>query len=185
MDLRINQQFGQLGLDIKQPAFDLKVYHPWSELKISSPQLEIDYKHPRVKIDQTQCFVDVGRRSPMEFLRHMVGLARRAGLEGIGRIAGEGDLLAAIEKGIDIADIALMNSQSQDEFNVAAVPEHRPVIKAIVESVHINVQPGNVVVRPRNGQVMSQLDWGQVGVNWRQKPAIDIEYVGKSVDVSA
>jgi hypothetical protein len=185
MYLRINQQFGQIGLNIKQPSLDIKVHHPQLKLEINAPQLEIDQKPPQVEIDQTQCFADVGRRNPMEFSRYMAELSRLAGFEGIGRIAEEGDMLASIDQGINIADIALMNSQGQDEFNVGAVPEHRPVIDVIIEPVHINVQPGNVVVRPMDGRVMSQLDWGQVGVNWQQKPGIDIEYIGGRFDARA
>jgi hypothetical protein len=185
MDLRINQQFGQIGLDIKQPSYNMEIHHPQLDLEIAPSQIKIDQKQPRVEIDQTQCFADVGRRYPLDFSRHMAALSQRLGFEGIAQIAGEGDLLASIEKGIDIADIALMNTQDQDEFDVAAVPKHRPVIDVIVEDLQIAVKPGNVTVSPLKGQVLGQLDWGQVGVNWRIKPSIDIEYIGRRLDVSA
>jgi hypothetical protein len=185
MDLRINQQFGQIGLDIKQPSYDLEVQHPQLDLEIDAPQIQIEQKQPRVKIDQTQCFADIGRRYPLDFSRHLAALSHRLGFEGIAQIADEGDLLASIEQGIDIADIALMNSQHQDEFDVAAVPEHRPVIDVIVEDLQIAIKPGNVTVNPLSGQILGQLDWGQVGVNWRIKPSIDIEYIGRRLDVNA
>ncbi len=184
MDLRINQQFGLIGLDMKEPAFDLEVRHPQSELEISPPEIAINQKLPRLEIDQTECFADMNRRTPVEFSRYMAELDRIAGLRGIASIAGEGDMLAAIEEGIDIADIAFMNSQKHDEFDVGCVPEHRPVIDVIVEDLRINVEPGSVAVNLRAGQVFSALDWGRVGIHWQQKPEISIEYIGRRVDVN-
>ncbi|MGE5543436.1 MAG: DUF6470 family protein [Bacillota bacterium] len=183
MDLRINQQFARIGLDIKHPAFDMEIHGTQTQLKITPPQIEIDQEMPRVEIDQTQCFADMGRRTPMELSRQMAEMSRMAGLEGIAQIAREGDLLAAIEKGVDIADVALMNSQDQDEFDVAAVPEHRPLIAVIRGNLHIDLQRGNVEVSSVNGWVKGYLDWGEVNVFWQQRPAIDIEYVGRRVDV--
>lgn len=183
MDLRINQQFAQIGLDIKRPAFDMEIHRTQSELKITPPQIEIDQEMPRVEIDQTQCFADMGRRTPMELTQQIAEMSHMAGLEGIAQTAREGDLLASIEKGIDVVYIALMNSQDQDEFDVAAVPEHRPVIAVISGDLHIDLHRGNVAVSSVNGWVKGYLDWGEVNVFWQQRPAIDIEYVGRRVDV--
>lgn len=185
MDLRINQQFGLIGLNIKQPSYELQISHARSDMEVTSPRLKIDQEYPRVEIDQTQCFADVERRDPMEFSRHIARLSSQAGFEGIAQIAAEGDLLASIEDNIDIADIAIMNSQLHDEFNVGLVPEHQPVIRVIRGNIHIEAEPGSVKVRPLMGQVQSQLDWGKVGVVWQQKPGIDIEYTGGRLDVSA
>ena len=82
-----------------------------------------------------------------------------------------------------MVDIALMNSQDQDEFDVAAVPEHRPVIAVIRGDLHIDLHRGNVTVSSVNGWVKGYLDWGEVNVFWKQRAAIDIEYVGRRVDV--
>jgi len=185
MDLRINQQLGLIGLDIKPPAFQMNIRHPRLDLEITPPELQIEQKLPQLEIDQTQCFIDMDRRPPMDFLRHVVGRAREAVLQAIARIAKEGDMLAAIEKGIDIADVALMNSQQLKEFNVAAVPEHRPEIDVIIHDPSISLVPGDVGVNPVNGQVNGYLDWGRVKVFWRQKPYIDIDYIGRRVDVNA
>jgi len=184
MDLRINQRFGRIGLDIRQPAYSMEVRHPRSELVIDPPQLQVESELPRVEIDQTECFADVERRNPMEFSRHMAELSQKAGFEGIARIAGEGDLLAGIEEGIDIADIAYMNSQLYDEFNVGLLPEHQPVIRVIRGDLNIDVEPGKVDVRLNAGQVFSRLDWGRVGINWQQKPMIEVQYIGQRVDIS-
>jgi len=184
MDLRINQQFGQISLDIRPPAFDLEISEPQLRLEISSPQIQIEQKQPRMDIDQTQCFADMGLRTPMELSRLIAKQAFTTGFQGIARIAMEGDLLASIETGFDIADMALMNSQHQDEFDVAAVPEHPPVINFFVEDPHIGLIPGDVEVNQVSGKVRGQLNKGQVGVNWRIKPSIDIEYIGRRLDVS-
>lgn len=184
MELRINQQFGQIGLDIRHPAFGMEISHPRTGLEISPPQLQINQEQPRIEIDQTQCFADMGRRSPREFSRLMAQQAFTTGFHGIARVVMEGDLLASIEKGIEIADIVLMNSQHRDEFDVAAVPEHPPVIDFIVEDLHIGIIPGDVAVSLASGQIRGQLNWGHVGVNWRIEPSIDIEYIGQRLDVS-
>lgn len=185
MDLRINQQFGLIGLDIKHQAFQMNIRHPRLDLEITPPELQIEQKLPQLEIDQTQCFIDMDRRPPMDFLHHVVGRARTAVLQAIARIAREGDMLGAIEKGIDIADIALMNSQQWKEFDVAAVPEHRPEIDVIIEDLDVALVPGDVGVNLVNGQVNGRLDWGRVKVFWRREPFIDIEYIGRRMDVSA
>lgn len=185
MDLRIDQQFGKIGLDIKKPSYYMDIQHPQIDLEIDPPQLQMNQRLPRIEIDQTQCFADMGRRTPVAFTQHMAEMNHLAGFQVIARIAGEGDMLALIEKGIDVADIALMNSQDQDEFDVAAVPEHRPVIEAIAGELHIALDAGDVEGKLRSGQVSGQLDWGRVKVFWRQKPFIDIKYVGQRLDVNA
>ncbi len=185
MDLRINQQFGLIGLGIKHPALQLMIRDPRLDLKVTPPELLIEQKLPQLEIDQTQCFIDMDRRPIMDFLHHVVGRARTAVVQNIAHTAGEGDMLGAIEKGIDIADIALMNSQQWKEFNVAAVPEHRPEIDVIIEDLDMALVPGDVAVNLVNGQVNGYLDWGRVKVFWRQEPFIDIEYLGRSVDVIA
>jgi hypothetical protein len=185
MDLRINQRFGLIGLDIKPPGFQMNIRHPRLDLEITPPELQIDHKLPQLKIDQTQCFIDMDRRPIMDFLHHVVGQARAAILKTTARIASEGDMLGAIEKGIDVADIALMNSQHWKEYDVAAVPKHRPEIDVLIEDLDVTLVPGDVGVNPVYGQVNGYLDWGRMKVFWRQEPFIDIEYIGRSVDVSA
>ncbi|NLV17254.1 MAG: hypothetical protein GXY50_08620 [Syntrophomonadaceae bacterium] len=182
MDLRINQQDGLIGLNIKQPDFNMRVKHPRVNLDIKAPQLEIHQPAVRLEIDQTQCFADAGRRNIADFAKHRRDLAYAATMEAIAQIAAEGDMLGAIEKGINVADVARMQGPDWQEFDIAAVPSHRPIIDFFVQPVDVRLIEGKVLVNPDRGQVKGHLDWGRVNVIWRQKPAIDIEYVGNKFD---
>lgn len=179
MDIRIHQQFGQIGLNIKEPFLHLKISPPRLELDIREAKLNIHSELPKISIDQTECFADMDRRTLSQLLRYLEELAWEAGLEGIGKIAQEGDMLGAIEDGITVGDIAFMNNPQPVDFNVDCIPKHRPRIEFELHPVEYQLNRGQVGVNLVRGDVRLNLDWGKVQVYLRQWPWLEIEYVGK------
>ena len=182
MQLRIDQLFGRIGLSIKDPVLHLDVTSPRLNVKSNPPRLEITSRLPDISIDQTQCFADMGKRTPPDFTRYMAELAWSLGQQGIKRIAAEGEMLGAIEDGVTVSDIAFENSFDIKEYDVAAVPSHRPEIGFALYPVKIKVEPGTVEADLEPGAVRGNLDWGQVRAYLLQPPQLDIQYVGRNYD---
>ncbi|NSW83217.1 MAG: hypothetical protein HPY90_08065 [Syntrophothermus sp.] len=183
MELRIEQSFARIGLNIKDPFLNLDVSSPRLNLRSVPPRMEITSRLPDISIDQTQCFADMGKRTPIEFMSYMANLAWALGQQGTERIAAEGEMLASIEDGLTVSDIAFENSFDVKEYDVAAVPSHPPEIGFAVYPVNIKVEPGTVETHLEPGAVRGNLDWGQVRAYLLQPPQLDIQYVGKNYDI--
>lgn len=185
MDLRINQQYGRIGLNIKEPNIKLDIVKPQMDLNITEPKLRIDSEQPQIQIDQDACFADMNLRKPVDFSRYIYQKSKNVVLEAIGRIAQEGDYLAGIEYGNKPSSLARSNNHKTVEYNIGLVPEHKPSINFIIKPVQIEVQPGDVKTNSNIGDVKINLDRGNVKVYMLQKPDIQIDYVGKQLDKTA
>lgn len=183
MDLRIDQAFARIGLNIKHPFLRLEVARPNLRLNVSGPRLKIENRLPEIHIDQTECFADMDKRTPVEFMSYMANLAWALGQQGTERIAAEGEMLASIEDGVTVSDIAFENSFDIKDYDVAAVPSHPPEIGFALYPVKIKVEPGTVETDLEPGAVRGNLDWGQVRAYLLQPPQLDIEGVGRNCDV--
>jgi len=182
VQVRIEQSFARIGLSIKHPFLNLDVGLPRLGVRSVSPKIDIESRLPEVDIDQTQCFADMGKRTPPDFTRYMAELAWAMGQQGTERTAAEGEMLASIEDGVTVSDIAFENSFDIKEYDVAAVPSHRPEIGFALYPVKIKVEPGTVEADLEPGAVRGNLDWGQVRAYLLQPPQLDIQYVGRNYD---
>ncbi|MBC7075359.1 MAG: hypothetical protein H5T98_04690 [Syntrophomonadaceae bacterium] len=182
MELRIDQQFARIGLNITEPFLSLKTTLPKIELKTEKPEIRIQAPLPQVFIDQSECFADMNKRRPLEFAWHMAGLAREQVLQAIDGIVAEGNMLAAIEKGTTIADLAEMKGQNEIDYNVACVPQHRPKIDVEIQPVEVQLIRGEIELKLYRGQVHTWLSQGKVEVYMQKKPEIKIEWIGNVYD---
>lgn len=183
MALRIHQQFGQIGLNIKKPFLNLEIRPQRFEVKTSLPKVSIHHELAPLKIDQQEFFATLGYRNLRQIAQHFLSIAKSAVLEGIGRRAAEGDMLGAIEKNISVADIARMNADRYVESNlVFPGPAPAPEVDVPRVPVKVDVEPGRLDVNNVKGNVKVKLDWGQVNVYLKQKPYLQLEYTGKMID---
>jgi len=182
VELRIDQQFVRIGLNITRPFLNLKTTLPRIELEIEKPEIRIQTPRPQVYIDQSECFADMNKRSPLEFAWHMAGLAREQVLQAIDGIVAEGNMLAAIEKGTAIADLAEMKGQNEFDYNVACIPQHWPKIDVKIQPVEVQFIRGEIELKLHRGQVHTWLNRGKVEVYMQKKPEIKIEWVGNVYD---
>ncbi|CFX12499.1 Uncharacterized [Syntrophomonas zehnderi OL-4] len=176
LQIRIDQQFAQLGLDIKKPAINLQTTLPAIELQIEEPRLEIHSPRPRLYIDQSQCFADMDKRSPAEFSRYYADLARQKGIEAIGIISSEGDYLANWQEGNTIEALAASAMDTQVDFNVTAVPQQPPRIDWEIRPVETNVSRGTIDLKLRRGQVQNNFQWGRVNAYIAQQNYLKISW---------
>ncbi|NLJ71741.1 MAG: hypothetical protein GX333_01860 [Syntrophomonadaceae bacterium] len=176
LQIRIDQQFAQIGLNIQKSFLGLRTTQPQIELDIKKPELKIHSPRPKVYIDQRQCFADMDRRAPDAFGEYNVQFARREAFEAIGEIAAEGDILAQIENGATIEDIAGRAMDRDIDYNVTAIPKQPPKIEADVRPVEIELIRGRVDLQLQRGRVENLFEWGKVNVYIEQKNYLNISW---------
>ena len=169
LQIRIDQQFAQIGLDIQKPVLALRTTQPKIELDIQKPRLEMHSPRPRIHIDQSQCFADMGKRTPSQFSRYYADLGMQTALETIGEIAAEGDMLGHIEKGITLEEIAATKMDDMVDFNVTAIPKQPPEINWDIRPVEIELIRGQVDLTLHRGTVENNFQWGKVNLYIEQK----------------
>ncbi|HZK43218.1 MAG TPA: DUF6470 family protein [Syntrophomonadaceae bacterium] len=176
LQIRIDQQFAKIGLDIQKPFLGMRTIHPKIELNIEKPQLEIHSPRPKIYIDQTQCFADMDKRTPSAFSEHWAGIARSKAFEAIGIISSEGDMLGQIENGITLEDLAASAMDTQVDFNVTAVPKQPPKIDFDTRPVQIHYQKGKVNLHLNRGRVENHFEQGKINAYIRQQNYLNITW---------
>lgn len=176
LQIRIDQQFAQIGLNITKPFLAMQTTQPQIELTIEEPKLEIHSPRPKVYIDQRECFADKDRRTPEAFSAYWAGIAKNKAIEAIATISSEGDMLGQIERGITIEDIAAQAMDNMVDFNVTAVPKQPPKIEADVRPVEVKLHRGTVDLKLHRGRVEHNFQWGKVNVYIEQQNYLKISW---------
>lgn len=185
MQLRIEQQFARIGMNIQKPLIILQSTLPVIELDIKEPMVEIHSPRPKVYIDQTRCFADAGKRTPEEFARYNADLAYSEGMQAIGDIAAKGDMLAAIEKGYTIEQMAADAMNNQADFNVTAIPKQPPKIDWDIRPVDVKLNRGSVDLRLNQGRIENHTQYAQITTYLRQKNYLQIDWIDNKIDTIA
>jgi len=184
LELRIDRQPALIGLNITKAQVQLQTDPGRVEIVTSPAQLDIQSPDPRLHIDQSQCFGDKGFKSISRFMNDWLAEVQSDYMSGLARIASEGDQLAKI-RGSSIADIASSHFCQQRDFNLQMIPKQPPVITCEVYPVQIDYQAAEVNINYMPASVESNNQPGQVTTYLIQKPALDINWVGKNVDTRA
>ncbi|WP_077625284.1 DUF6470 family protein [Sediminibacillus massiliensis] len=165
--IRLQSRPAKIGLEMT--AAQLTMEQPKAEQSIRQPRAEMNIQRTpsKLSIDQTQAWEDMNMRSVFRLTEHAADLARQDWLEGIARVARQGDELMKIENsGNPIARQANENGfDAPMEFNIGWIPSHgavkidyqpsevnvdikarRPVIEATPQKPTVNYQPGSVDV---------------------------------------
>ncbi len=181
--LRINRTDALIGIEtiparlsIKQPKVDFELKQKQSKVEIQSEQIQ-------VRIDQRECFNESGLKDNTTFSREAAELGKQAAMQAIDRITQEGNLLADISGGSEaIADAALQNTSTQAVYEAAIMPASRPKLDFVGGNVDIRVEEGLVEVLSKPNKPVIEAEPGEVKISLRQRPQLDIEYIGNSVD---
>lgn len=184
MELRIQSQNALIGIERTEGQFEIR-QHQWPmDLSTTDPQLEVHMEEAVLLIDQHQCFAEAGLKNIMELGRTFAAKSRAAALKSIARIAQEGKEMADFHKGVVIPEQAKrrFNFRKQ-EFTYTMIPKSRPEITVIPGEVTGTFRKGSVDIRV--GKITPDVTYhrGQVNVYLKQKNSIQIDYVGKNIDV--
>ncbi|MGI5922253.1 MAG: DUF6470 family protein [Syntrophomonadaceae bacterium] len=183
LQMRIEQQYARIGLSIDKPVLNMHTTLPRIELNTQKPELQIKSPRPVLYIDQTQCFADAGRRTPSEFSRYYADLARQAGLEAIGEIVDEGNMLGQIEKGMTVEEIAASKMDDSADFNICFIPKQLPKIDWDIRPVEIELIPGHVDLKLHRGTVDYNLHRGKVDVYIEQQNYLKISWYDPKLNI--
>lgn len=186
MDLRITTQSAQIGINTTQGRYDMSQNQWPMRLRTTEPVLHLQSEDAILYIDQRRCFSEAGLKSSMELSQKYAMKGKQAALRAIARIADEGREMAAIQhKGSAIARIAKRKSRtfSEQRFNVGVVPKSRPEITVIQGEVKGSLQTGSVDVSVHNSRPSIHYQRGDVAIYIKQKNYINIDYVGKGINV--
>jgi Family of unknown function (DUF6470) len=137
---------------------------PRLQMESTAAELRTTRRAPQVSMDFSEYRRAVGVFSPGEFSSKNATEGKTDVVQGISRVAAEGDTLMKIEEGVSFADIAQARSEPQEaELNLVPVPPPRRNtvdpggvtmsvrpgdvrISAQLAPIRINYQPGNVTV---------------------------------------
>ncbi|WZL73737.1 DUF6470 family protein [Clostridiaceae bacterium 35-E11] len=186
MDLRITAT--PALINIKTTPGKLQIKQPQADInsQIQPPKVQIHSEQAKVAIDQSQCFAESGLKSVFQLGKEWAAQGIQQAFQGIGRIAAQGDELAAIETGGNpISKQALENAflMYEKNFNIGLMPKSRPKIEFTGGTVDIKVIPGEIRQNVKINKPQIQYTRGNVEVYLKQKNSIKIEYVGRRLNV--
>jgi len=184
MELRIESQIALIGIERTEGQYEIK-QHQWPmTLNATDAQLEIHMEEAVLRIDQHQCFAEAGLKSAIELGKMLAAKGRTVALKAISRIAREGKEMADFHKGVVLPAQAKgrFNFRKQ-EFTFDMIPKSRPEITVTPGEVTGQFQQGGVDIR--TGKITPEVNYhrGQIDVYLRQKNSIQIDFVGKNIDV--
>ncbi|HEY8341515.1 MAG TPA: DUF6470 family protein [Calditerricola sp.] len=183
--LEIRQTFARLGLETTRPVQEIAQPKPDLGLTQRPARLSIERVPGRLVIDQSQAWAEAGLKDPLTLTRDFAAEGREAALEGIARIAEEGDRLQAIETGENaIAAIAIDKALPPPaDFTIALMP---PPF-----SVKMRYEPTRLVLRwelgsaffdPKTYRAVHRYIPGDVNPYLLQKQRLEIVVVMPQVD---
>ncbi|MEN6327258.1 MAG: DUF6470 family protein [Syntrophomonas sp.] len=181
MQLRIDQQFAQIGVRTTLANLQFSSSPAQVQIKTTPGKLEIESPRPKIHIDQSQCFANAGLKSPARLSADRASEGYSATMEAIARISSEGDQLARI-KGTSLADIALSHSSETHEFDVKAIPQQPPEISFETYPVQFSYQPAEVQIDANPSQIDTCIEPGYAETYLLQKNYLNITWVGDNYD---
>jgi hypothetical protein len=183
--IRINITEARLGLNISKPLQRIDQEPATMQIQQPKAEMRINRRDAKLTIDQTRAWEDMDLKHIFRRIEEFAQNGVRGVQSGIARLSQEGDQLMKIENGgKPLISQAVQNSQStQFEFNVGFVPS--PF------SVKINYQRGNLDInwnthKPRidvqTHKPIHDYTPGKVSGYMLQKPSLEIDFVGGSVN---
>lgn len=181
--LRITKTDGLIG--IKTTPAKMNISQSKIELEINQKQSKVIInKEPmQIKIDQSQCFNEAGLKNNSALSEDMVQRATQNFLQGLNRTVSEGNTLAAIENNVNaLAEIAANNFIQVADWNIDFIPKSRPKIEFVGGNMDISVDEGYVEINARTSKPIIDVEIGGVEIYLRQKPELNIEFIGDNLD---
>ncbi|SHJ66512.1 DUF6470 family protein [Paramaledivibacter caminithermalis] len=186
MDLKINIINGLIGMNISQGKMNIDYGKSNFHMQTKNPKINMEITQPKVNIDQTKPLGEIGLKKITDFIKTNVEKGKQVCLQGISRIVQQGNELAMIEAGnTAIPRQSEYNAfdQYKKEVNVDFIPKSRPEISLEEGTVKINFKKGEVNIENKPQEVNLDYTLGKVEIYLKQKPFIDIEYIGNKLDI--
>ncbi|HHV29567.1 DUF6470 family protein [Acetivibrio mesophilus] len=129
MGLIISQTYAKIGIDRIYSRLDIESRDAQLNLHQNHAKVNIEAEFPKVQIDQYEAFASAGLKNHLDLRREISQRGHRHALEHIGKVADDGDAMAAIENGGNlIPEIAKRDSYTVREFDIDAIPKASPEV---------------------------------------------------------
>lgn len=127
--MKIAQTYARIGVERTPSRLEMDSARSEIRFRQKHARIRVRTELPRVRIDQYECFATAGLKNNGDRAEEITRMAYKKAMEYIAKVAGDGDALAAIEKGGNpVAEIAQRDSFTTHEFNIVAMPGARPKI---------------------------------------------------------
>lgn len=180
--LRITTTNAQLAIETRKAQMNMNSTQPKLNINKVDTRLEMESELPKVLIDQYQCFAEAGLKNNMDILLEAKQLAMQKAAEYTAKIVADGNRLAAIESGDNpIPDFAERDAFPEKEFGYGTIPTSRPKIDV---KGHLTIKPvhGKLEFNNEPGSLNVDVTPHEVNIYLKQKPSVEIEYLGEKVD---
>jgi hypothetical protein len=183
--LRITRTDALLGIRSTPAKMQISQPKPDFELRHKDAKVLLHTEPVQIRIDQSQCRNEIGYKDNEAFGADAAARGQQAVLEGIARRVGEGNQLAQVPvNGNAIAQIAAQNSLQVDDYNIDFLPKSKPEIDFVGGRVDISVDEGYVELQSKPNKPIIDVEIGTVEIYLRQRPELEIQYIGSQIDES-
>lgn len=133
----------------------LRQQFPKLYMESTFPQVEMTRERGQLEIDQTANRRAVGMYSPVELVERLSQLSREAVLEGIGRVAQEGDRAANIHTGEDvIVELSFEAMFRSPGLRLEPPPYEPPRMRYTPERLITHWHMGEIAYRLERGRIV-------------------------------
>ncbi len=182
MGLTINQSLARIGIRTTDAYMSIDSRQPAVRLNSVFPKGRMESRLIQVEIDQTQCFNEMGLKTPGVLMRDVVQKSLKQCLGGIAAKVQEGNFLAKIEENPNgIPAVASRKYDKNYQLTVVSMPRSRPDIE-FKGGYDIKWDMGSVEVEPVLKVPEVSATKPDISIYLLQKPNIDISYRGNNVD---
>lgn len=181
--LNVATQPMQIAIETQNTALDLNITSPQIQLDTEAAKLEIRQPKGTLEMDGTPFRYSYGIKSWQTFSNDNAQDSKEAVLEGIARIAQEGDRMAMIEsKENAVAEIAADNNfPAMRELTWS--PLEKADIHYTMNRPQLNFMDGNFDLKLERGSVQNNYHPGSVSISVAQYPSIRMWTSENKVDL--
>jgi len=179
--LKIDQQFAKIGLDIKPSDFkvdqgksNLQIIQEMGKLKLKSDIVEI-------KVNNYPAEYDLGYRNPGDAGKEFAQKGKEAYRQYLSKTSRDGDRLMRIEENTTITDLAVETTYSAPG-ELSLKWKRGPEIDVTKNNLEIDYQPQKPIFKSQINFTKVDLDWGKVNTRVKQYQDIDISLIGNSLN---
>jgi hypothetical protein len=182
IDLKISQQFGRLGLEIRDASYELNVVKPKLELRQKPAELHIKRTDPEFEIDYKPLLESLGYGDIGFITARFVQQAQEAYLQGVAKTVALGQDFAAIQHKTSIGDLVFKHTEpAEKELTLQPLTPLKPHFWP--GTLQLAFVPGGVEAEAEYGKVsLDNFVFPSVRAYLEQKPELRIEAVGQIFD---
>lgn len=167
VQIRLKSQRALVGIGREPARYNMRWQPPQLKMKRTPVSVQLKSHGPSLKLDQQAVWEEIGTGGIYHVIDEALAHSRQQVIEAIGRIALEGDFLAAIENpGNTIA--ALAEAIEEREFNVGVIPRSRPSAE-IIYHVKRDWKMGRIDAKLQKGGYRIEYQPGHIRAYLRQK----------------